>query len=150
MSAVEWSLRPAVPADRDFLFDLNRATMKDYVDRTWGWNDHEQSAFFADRFQPDAWQIIQVDGEDVGVLIVEDRADEIHLAEVQILPEWQGRGIGSSVVRSLIERCAAARTPLTLRVLHVNLRARALYERLGFQPFKEIATHAYLRRDPSE
>lgn len=145
MSELQWSLRPARYDDRDFLFDLNRATMRDYVDRTWGWNDREQIAFFDDRFQPDDFQVIQVDEADIGALIVEESAAEIYLGEVQILPQWQGQRIGSSVLRSLMDRAAAAGKPLTLRVLHVNPRARALYERLGFEPFKEIETHVYLR-----
>jgi RimJ/RimL family protein N-acetyltransferase len=44
-----------------------------------------------------------------------------------------------------MERAAAVGKPLTLRVLHANPRARALYERLGFQAFKEIETHTYMR-----
>jgi ribosomal protein S18 acetylase RimI-like enzyme len=82
------------------------------------------------------------------VLIVEESEDEIYLAEIQVAPAWQGRGIGSSVVRSLMDRAAASERPLTLRVLHVNDRARKLYERLGFHQFKTIETHAYLRWTP--
>ncbi len=34
------SLRPAVPEDFDFLYGLNRATMKEYVVETWGqWDE---------------------------------------------------------------------------------------------------------------
>ena len=124
--------------------------MKDYVELVWGWDDSDQITFFDNRFQPDGCQIIQADGADIGVLIVEEDADEIYLAEVQVLPHWQGRGIGSSVLRSLMERGAAAGKPVTLRVLHANPRARALYERFGFQPFKEIETHTYLRWVSSE
>jgi ribosomal protein S18 acetylase RimI-like enzyme len=69
------------------------------------------------------------------------------LAEIEILPEWQGRGIGSAVVRSLMREAASRQKPLTLRVLHINQRARTLYERLGFQPFREIETHSYLYWD---
>jgi ribosomal protein S18 acetylase RimI-like enzyme len=43
----------------------------------------------------------------------------------------------------------ASGKPLSLRVLHVNTRASALYERLGFHPFREIDTHTYLRWDGS-
>jgi ribosomal protein S18 acetylase RimI-like enzyme len=142
-----WSLRPAHADDRDFLLDLHEATMRAYVDRVWGWDDKEQVSYFENRFRPERWQIIQAGGEDVGVLIVEEDGEEIYLAEIQILPDWQGRGIGSSIVRSLMERAAASGTPLTLRVLHVNERARFLYERLGFRPFKETETHAYLLWD---
>jgi ribosomal protein S18 acetylase RimI-like enzyme len=135
-------------SDRDFLFDLNEATMREQVEQVWGWDDAEQRAFLEARFQPDRWQIIQAHGQDIGVLIVEEGDDEIYLAEIEILPEWQGRGIGAAIVRSLMEQAAVSAKPLTLRVLHVNQRAWALYERLGFCPFKEIETHAYLRWSP--
>ena len=147
MAAVSWQLRPARPDDREFLYALNETTMREHVEGIWGWNDSEQLAFFDNRFRPREWQVIQADGEDVGVLIVNEGDDELYLAEIQILPEWQSRGIGSAVVQSLMRAAASSRKPLTLRVLHVNERARALYERLGFRPFKEIETHAYLRWD---
>jgi GNAT superfamily N-acetyltransferase len=73
--------------------------MREYVDRVWGWDD-----------------------EDIGLLIVEERADELYLAEIQLLPAWQGLGIG-------------------------RVNERALYERLGMRVYDEIDTHAYLRRD---
>jgi ribosomal protein S18 acetylase RimI-like enzyme len=149
MSEPSWGLRPAHPDDRGFLFDLNEATMREHIERVWGWDDAAQAAFFESRFRPDGWKIIQADGRDIGVLIVQDDGDEIHLAEIEILPEWQGRGVGSSVVRSLMTEATASAKPLTLRVLHVNQRARALYERLGFRQFEEIETHAYLRWVPS-
>jgi GNAT superfamily N-acetyltransferase len=140
-----WSIRTARPADHQFLFELHRATMRDYVEQVWGWDEAEQEAFFLRRFEPDRWQILEVDGEDVGVLIVDEADDEILLSELQILPGWQGRGLGTSIVRSLMERAASAGKPLILRVLHVNPRAKALYARLGFQPFEEIETHTYMR-----
>jgi ribosomal protein S18 acetylase RimI-like enzyme len=145
-----WSLRGARPEDRQFLFELNRATMRDYVDATWGWDDDEQAAFFDEHFDPTRCQILQVGRVDIGVLAVEERAEEIYLAEIQLLPEWQGRGIGSSVIESLVEHGAASDKPVTLRVLRTNPRASTLYTRLGFGPFREIETHIYLRREPSQ
>jgi ribosomal protein S18 acetylase RimI-like enzyme len=147
MTAPTWTLRVALPGDRDFLLDLKQATMKTYVDQVWGWDDADQVVFFDDRFTPDRWQIIQVEGEDVGVLIVEEDAEQIYLAEIGLLPAWQRRGIGASIIRSLMKRAADDGKPVTLRVLHVNSRARELYERLGFRIFKEIETHTYLRWD---
>jgi ribosomal protein S18 acetylase RimI-like enzyme len=142
-----WRLRPAGTDDRDFLYALNEATMRAHVEKVWGWDDEKQIAFFENRFQPDVWQIIEADGRDVGLLIVRHDVDQISLAEIQIDPGWQSRGIGSSVVRSLIREATRAEKPLTLRVLHVNRRARRLYERLGFFPYKETDTHVYLRYD---
>lgn len=143
-----WTLRPATHADRDFAFELNRATMKEYVDATWGWDEAEQEALFDESFDPSDCEIVRVGETDVGLLAVEESADEIHLAGIYLLPEWQSRGIGSSIVRSLLERGAGSGKPVTLRVLHSNPRAEALYERLGFTRFRTIETHAYLRADP--
>jgi ribosomal protein S18 acetylase RimI-like enzyme len=147
MNEPSWDLRPAHHDDRDFLFHLNEATMREQIERVWGWDDSEQAALFDARFQPDSWRIIQACGRDIGVLIVEEHPDQIYLAEIQILPEWQARGIGSSILRSLIKEAATAGKPLTLRVLHVNVGARLLYARLGFREVKTIETHVYLRRD---
>jgi ribosomal protein S18 acetylase RimI-like enzyme len=143
-----WTLRPATPADRDFAFELNRETMKEYVGATWGWDDAEQEALFEESFDPTDCEIVHVGQTDIGLLAVGEDADEIYLAGIDLLPEWQGRGIGSSIVRSLLERGAASGKPVTLRVLHTNPRAEALYVRLGFTRFRTIETHAYLRADP--
>ena len=112
----------------------------------WGWDDEEQAAYLDEHFRPgEGWSIVQVDGEDAGRLVVAESVDELYLAEIGLLPAWQGRGIGTAIIRSLTRDAAAAGKPLILRVLHVNTRARALYERLGFIPVRDIETHAYLR-----
>jgi ribosomal protein S18 acetylase RimI-like enzyme len=144
MAETLWSLREARADDLDFLLALHEATMREYVERVWGWDDEQQASILRSRFCPERWQIIQSDKQDIGLLVVEDEEDAIRLAEIEILPDWQGRGIGSSIVRWLMQEAAKAEKPLTLRVLHINERARALYERLGLRPFKEIETHVYL------
>ena len=141
-------LRRARADDRAFLLALKAAAMKPYVDQVWGWDDAEQVAYFDDRFVPDRTQIIQVDGRDVGVLIVEEDGEHVYLADIEVLPAWQGRGIGSAIIEALKERASAVNKPLTLRVLKVNTRARAFYERLGFRPYKDIDTHTYLVWEP--
>lgn len=149
MGELSWSLRAARPEDYDFLFTLHEATMREYIERVWGWDDKEQARILRSRLHPEGWHIIQSQNQDIGLLVVDEEAGSIRLAEIELMPTWQGRGIGSSIVRWLIEESAAAGKPLTLRVLHVNERAQTLYERLGFRPFKEIETHVYLRWSPS-
>jgi ribosomal protein S18 acetylase RimI-like enzyme len=92
---------------------------------------------------------VEVDGKEAGVLSVEDSSDELFLADLEIHPRWQGRGIGSAVVRSLQDEARAAGKPLTLQVLHVNSRARALYERLGFREVWRDEIRARLRWRPA-
>lgn len=75
---------------------------------------------------------------DAGVLIVEYRPDEIYLGRVELHPGHQGQGIGTHLIRQLLDEAAALGHPVTLDVLTVNHRAYQLYHRLGF---REVERH---------
>jgi ribosomal protein S18 acetylase RimI-like enzyme len=62
------------------------------------------------------------------------------LNELVILPEFQGRGIGSSLLQEIIEDANNRGMPVRLQVLKAN-RALKLYERLGFVKNGETETH---------
>lgn len=147
--APEWSLRPATADDRAFLLDLNRAAFRPSVELVWGWDEAEQVAFFDQRFDPARRQILQVGGVDAGELMVEERETVLHLTRIALLPEFQGRGLGTSIVRSLLDRAAASGRAVVLEVLHENPRAEALYERLGFERTGQTVTHVLMRAEPA-
>jgi ribosomal protein S18 acetylase RimI-like enzyme len=150
MSHIDWKLRPASAQDRDFLFELNRAALGRYVDATWGWDEDAQIAYFDANFDPSTRDVIQIGDTDIGMLAVEETAESIYIAGISLLPEWQSRGIGSSILRSLIERSAATEKVLTLQVLHTNPRAIKLYESCGFVPTAETETHLLMCRSPEQ
>lgn len=128
---LSWELRAVTEADREFLRDLHRATLRDYVDQVWGWDDAQQREMFDARWDPAPRRIIRLDGRDVGTLTVETKRDEVFLADIGILPEFQSRGLGSSVIRRVLADADASGLPVRLQVLRPN-PARRLYERLGF------------------
>ena len=72
-------------------------------------------------------------GAVVAVCVAMDGVDEIHLLNIAVSREWQGRGLARELLLMLDERCrqqhAAA---LWLEVRPSNTRARALYQREGF------------------
>ncbi|TWP47556.1 GNAT family N-acetyltransferase [Lentzea tibetensis] len=126
------TLRPAAPADDEWCFQLHKAALGDVVAATWGWDDDVQRDHHAKSFRPGAWQIIVVDGQDAGVLIVERRPAEVCLARIEIHPGHQGRGVGTRLVEDLLAEARHRDQPLVLEVIEANHRAQALYERLGF------------------
>ncbi|MFC3736774.1 GNAT family N-acetyltransferase [Paractinoplanes deccanensis] len=85
------------------------------------------------------------DGEVIGRLRVVRDAGGLRLAGLQLVPEAQGRGIGTSIVRDLQERAAHEGVPLLLGVEKDNPRARRLYERLGFRKTGEANGEDLLR-----
>lgn len=132
-----YTLRPATAADYNFLFALHRAAMRAAIETIWGWHEEWQQEYFREKFDPQRRQIIQVEGRDAGVLVVERRPDELYLGLIELLPEFQGHGVGTAILRALIDQARAEGLPLTLHVLRSNGQARRLYERLGLRVVAE-------------
>jgi len=51
---------------------------------------------------------------------------------IALLPEVQGRGVGTAVIRDLLRDARSRNKPLSLSVTEQNTGAIRLYNRLGF------------------
>jgi ribosomal protein S18 acetylase RimI-like enzyme len=107
--------------------------MHDVIDNTWGWDEGWQRADFERRFNVCEVSIIDVLARAVGGLWLEATPTSLHIVELQLLPEMQGKGIGSAVVRHVIQQGIDRALPVTLSIVAANPRAKRLYERLGFE-----------------
>jgi ribosomal protein S18 acetylase RimI-like enzyme len=143
-----YELRGATDADREWLYELNRAAVREYVAATWGiWDEQFQRQRFSELFSAERFQVIRQDGVDIGVLEVRREAHRLYLGEIALLPEHQSNGIGTEVISDLVAEADAALLPVELQVLKVN-PARRLYERLGFEVVGQTETHFQMRRMP--
>jgi ribosomal protein S18 acetylase RimI-like enzyme len=79
----------------------------------------------------DSARIICASGQGIGLFKVVYSPAEVYLDQIQLLPAWQKKGIGTKLITMLQQECAAGNLPTTLHVLRSN-PALALYERLGF------------------
>jgi GNAT superfamily N-acetyltransferase len=127
-----FSLRPATADDREFLFSLFAQTMRDVIERTWGWDDAWQRRDFERRFDTDAVFIVESVAKPIGGLFLDLAEDATRIQEVQLLPQYQGLGIGTAIVQGVIRQAQARHVPVELSVVPANSRAQRLYERLGF------------------
>lgn len=128
-----YSLRAATAADDELLYTIHRDAMGAYVEEMYGpWDDAEQRGFH-ERYVAAGPLVIDVDGDTVGSLLVIVEAGDVYVSRIEILTVWQGRGIGTAVLRDVMERARAEGRRVALNVGEVNPRARHLYERLGFQ-----------------
>ena len=141
-----FELRPATERDYGLLWEIQRTSIGPYVDATWGWDEGFQRRYFDEHFDHRKHQIILVDESDAGFLSFECRDDHLYLGNVALLPAYQGRGIGTEVVRYLIHRANETDLPIRLQVLKSN-PARGFYERLGFKLSGETDTHFQLVRE---
>jgi RimJ/RimL family protein N-acetyltransferase len=93
----------------------------------------------------------EVDGELVGFFIIEDRSDgAVYWHLTAIAPAWQGRGIGSSLWRTiLLKHRAEGATSVETTISGHNLAILNLYERLGFSYSSAQMTFHWLRNGPT-
>lgn len=141
------TLRPALKSDYDFLYSLHCLVLKEYIMQTWSWDESWQRNYFDEHFTPEDREIIQWEDRPIGVLCVQERDAETFLANIALLPDFQRRGIGESLIRQVQRQAFSAGKPVTLHVLRVN-PARRLYERLGFRVIRETPERFYMQADP--
>jgi GNAT superfamily N-acetyltransferase len=127
------SQRAATLDDIEWLEPFYESIMRPYyVELNLIWDNTK----FREYFDPQSTKIIQADGLDIGLLQVRDRADCIYLGDIQLDREYRNKGIGTSLIESVIRSAIVANKPVRLRVLRGN-PAKKLYFRLGF---KEVET----------
>lgn len=133
--------RPAVPADNDFLAQLYASTRAHEI-AALGWPVAQQQAFLSMQFSAQQrWysaaypsaehQIIEMDKQRIGRMIVLREPEHWQLIDISLLPEYRSQGIGGELIRALLADCAGCGAVLRLQVLRTNPALR-LYQRLGF------------------
>ncbi|KVO56981.1 GNAT family N-acetyltransferase [Burkholderia stagnalis] len=141
---IEW--RAATPADMPFLLSLRKLTMTEYLQRAaMPTDDEAHYQRIAARFEDAA--ILCDEDVCIGLLKLSRTGDAWHLHQIQILPGYQGNGIGEAVLSRMLDEARHAGATVSLNVLHGN-PARRLYERLGFECVTETSRGARLMWRP--
>ena len=135
------SLREATPDDDEFLVRVYGSVRQAELALT-GWSPAQCDAFI--RMQFDAQQlhyrthyptgvhqIILLDELAVGRIYWANLKDELHFIDITLLPEYRNRGIGTPLLKRLLEQAASEGKPARIYVESFNPSLR-LFERLGF------------------
>jgi len=85
----------------------------------------------------------------VGYCFVEYLSECIIIHEIVISPDFQGKGYGSKVLRSIIDVAAEKHIPIKLQVLKENI-AHDLYCKLGFKDVGTTDTHIEMEFIPKD
>jgi len=125
-------VRPALSSDREFFFEVRRAALRAYVEQTSGWDDAEQRMTADKEFTDLPFSVVEERGRPVGYVCVIHQGEYDFVEEIALLPEAQGRGIGTYLLRGILRAAQRRGVPVRLSVF-VNNPAQALYTRLGFE-----------------
>jgi ribosomal protein S18 acetylase RimI-like enzyme len=105
-----------------------------------------QLASYRQHWKAPQVRIITLDGTDIGWLQSFVKDDALFLGQLFVDGALRRQGIGTKVVKGLIEEAARAGRAITLGVVKTNPALR-LYERLGFRTTHEDERKFYIRRD---
>ncbi len=129
MARVAYGLRPSTEDDLAFVAALGRVTRAAEAERAGEAGDAPTS--IEGRFRPGRDWIVTNEADQIGVLSLDRRSDAVVVRHIALLPEFQNRGIGSALIRGVLDFAVTAKLPVRVRIAKDN-PARSLYERLGF------------------
>jgi len=138
-------LRPARPEDFDYCARLYFEGMDSVIEEL-NLSMDAQVTGFRQRWDVGQVRIITLDGTDIGWLQSFARDDVLFLGQLFVDSALRRQGIGTEVVKGLIEEAARDGRALTLGVVKTNPALR-LYERLGFRTTHEDERKLYMRHD---
>lgn len=127
----QYILRPARPEEFPFAEAIYINAMRPLMEMLDAWDEPMRRAAIRRSFKAADSCIIVLEGRDIGWTQVTERDADLNLAQIQILDEFCGRGIGTSFIRDLQRRAANEGRTVSLSAVRTN-RAIELYRRLGF------------------
>ena len=144
------TLRPAVPEDEAFLFELYCSTRTMDIGRA-GLEPAQQAAILEMQFNgqrrqyemdfPEAdHDIILLERRPIGRVMVQRPAEQNLGVDIALLPEHRNSGIGGMLINGLLDEARSAGRPFRIHVERSNPALR-LYMRLGFRTVGETPTH---------
>ncbi len=151
-------VRPSKASDERFLLSLYKSTRNDLnlIDAEQEWieelklNQYQaQTNSYATNFPNAMSLIIEYYDQKVGRVILDFGHNEILLVDISFISEGRGKGLGRSVMNSLIHCSEQSSIPLKLSVLNENTAAKRFYQRLGFVPVENRYPREYLTYFPS-
>lgn len=141
---INYDLRQATMEDKEFVYSLKKLVLKDYIDEIWGWDEDYQRKDFEVYYNPVNNKIITWNNSGIGILETTEDSDEIHIIEIAILQEYQGTGIGTNVLKQIIDNSKARDKRVKIGCFRINVEAKKLYLKLGFKVVEETKTHYIL------
>lgn len=136
-------LRAAVDADIPFLVTLRKLAMGPHRTAAGIPEDDEQVHAMVRKDFSSA-SVILHQNLPIGLFKATQASSPRSIPQVQLLPEWQRKGIGTELVSRFVADALAQGEAVELSVLKVN-PARCMYERLGFKVVSE-GTHGFTLR----
>lgn len=155
------TLRPAKPEDESFLASVYGSTREQELAMV-PWDAAQCEAFIRHQYMaqlqhyqteyPKAeHSVIILSGlsgdQPVGRIYIDRRENEIHILDITLLTRHRGRGIGTPILRRLMDEAAQAGKSVSIQ-LDTFSQSHQLFNRLGFKPTETNGFHTLFIWNP--
>ncbi|WP_406353067.1 GNAT family N-acetyltransferase [Streptomyces sp. NBC_00658] len=145
-----WTLRVAEPVDVDVIAELRATVMRPDLERLRRFDECRVRQRLRDSFSARYTSVVVADGVFAGCVTLRPGEGDggLWLEHFYLDPRFQGRGLGSAVLRTLLDRVDAERVTVRLNVLRGSA-AQRLYRRHGFTVETQDPVDVFMVRPPT-
>jgi ribosomal protein S18 acetylase RimI-like enzyme len=147
-------LRPVSANDDQFLLAIYTSTREDELSQA-EWIEGQKEMFvrwqfdlqrreYDARFPDAAYHVILVDQLPAGRIWIGSDDEQIRLLDIALLPEFQNRGVGTTLLRQLMEYAGKMGKALRHMVFVLNNNGKRFYERLGFVTIEDLGAYQHM------
>ncbi|NOU85455.1 GNAT family N-acetyltransferase [Paenibacillus sp. LMG 31460] len=137
------TLRQSQNSDVETIANLRAIVLRNDLTRLGRFDEEKVRQRFRNSFDSDHTWIIESDSSFVGCVALKPTLDGYLLEHFYIYPNYQGKGVGSHVLKKLLEQNDVKGRRVTLNVLQGS-SAKRLYERFGFKVESEDLIDVYM------
>ena len=153
------TLRPVSADDHDFLVEVYWSTRAEELALV-PWTAEQQQVFvrsqfaaqqdhYAKKYPTASHDIIMSNDRPVGRLYVARLDQEIRIIDITVLPAERNAGIGSYLIKQLLDEANRSGKITRIYVEDFNPSLR-LFERLGFSPSEQHGIHLLMQCKPGQ
>jgi ribosomal protein S18 acetylase RimI-like enzyme len=155
---VTLSLRATTPDDAPLLLEIYASTRLSELEFV-PWDESQKRALIKMQFEARQQQyreaysgavssIILRRGQPIGTMLVDKQERDIALVDIALLPEHRNAGLGTQLVKALMNEAASGGKIVWLHVLATSAAVR-FYERLGFKKTGDDGTYLEMTWQPA-
>ena len=152
-------LRPVSQSDDQFLLGVYGSTREQELGQA-EWVEGQKEVFlrwqfdlqrreYDARFPDAAYHVIVVDQQPAGRIWVGSDDEQVRLLDIALLPQFQNRGVGTALLRRLIQEAGQQGKVLRHMVFVLNNNAERFYERLGFKRIEDLGAYKHMEWRPN-
>ena len=143
--------------DFSFLKRLYQSTRKQELEAI-NWDEKQKIEFMEFQFNAQHYHyinaykgaefnIITWNNKDIGRFYIWKTESQIRILDITLLPDYQGKGIGTKILNQFIKESEKSGKTLNLHVEYNN-PALKLYKRLGFKKADDTGVYYFMERLP--